>query len=292
MAELAKNCRVTYQELSRRYGISANAVRRRVLNLEETGEIAGYYVSLSIGMTGSSQIFGFLTSDGSRDEVEMIDEMGAHPGIAAASAYSNGTYAFVGHYATTQELHDLSSYLRKIKGVQSAEIHTIITPSGQAMQLSPLHLRILKALLHEPRLSIVEVAARSGLTARRVRRILGQLEESGAVQFRALLELGADTSIPFIARIRWDERKTTYTPIIDWLHQKYPLGFWQPFISASEPIVFALFAAEGLTEVNEISREIRRQPHIRSVSTIISIYHKYYTSARIEELRKLIESST
>jgi len=85
MADLQKNCRVPYQELSRRYGVSANAIRRRVLNLEESGEIARYSITLSIAMTGSSQLFGILTGDGSRDEIEMIDEMGAHPNISAAA---------------------------------------------------------------------------------------------------------------------------------------------------------------------------------------------------------------
>jgi DNA-binding Lrp family transcriptional regulator len=291
LADLQTNCRITYQELSRRYGISANAIRRRVLNLEESGEISGYTVALSIAMTGSSQLFGFLTADGSRDEIEMIDEMGSHPNISAAAAYSNGTYAFVGNYVTTQEMHELSSYLRRIQSVVSAEIHPTIIPTGQGMELSTLHLRIMKALIDEPRLSVVEVAEKSGLTARRVRRLLGQLEESGAVQFKALLELGADRSIPFIARIRWDERQTTYEPIINWLKQHYPLASWENFISATEPVLFALLAGENLTEVNEMTRAIRRQPDVKSVVTIISKYHKFYPNARYSKLLEMIKEA-
>ena len=85
------------------------------------------------------------------------------------------------------------------------------------MELLPLHLRILKWLLEEPRISIVELAKKSGLTARRVRRLLDQLEQSGAVRFRALIELGAASSIPFIAKITWDEKQTTYEPILEWI---------------------------------------------------------------------------
>jgi DNA-binding Lrp family transcriptional regulator len=290
LAELQNNCRITYQELSRRYGVSANAIRRRIMNLEETGEISGYAVTLSVGMTGSSQLFGILTGDGSRDEVEIIDEMGLHPNIIAAAAYSNGTYAFVGNYATTQQMHDLSSYLRGIKSILSAEIHPTIIPTGQRMELTPLHLRILKALIQEPRLPVVEIAERSGLTARRVRRLLGQLEESGAVHFNTLIELGADTSIPFIAIIRWDERATTYEHIIEWLKEKYPLASWENFISAMEPVIFSLIAGENLTQVNEMTREIRRHPHVVSVITTISTHHKFFTSYRRSKLREMIEN--
>jgi DNA-binding Lrp family transcriptional regulator len=290
LAALAKNCRITYQELSRKHGISANAIRRRILNLEESGEISKYIVTLSVGMTGSSELFGFLTSDGSRDEVEMIDEIGSNQNIIAAAAYSTGTYAFVANYDTAQEMHEISSYLRRIKGIVSAEIHPTITHPGQKMELSTLHLRVLKALLEEPRLSVVEIASTSGLTARRVRRLLGQLEESGAVQFKALVELGAATSIPYIARIRWNERSTTYETIVDWLERRYPLTVWEHFISATEPVLFTLLSGENLTEVNEMTREIRRHPDIESVVTSISSFHKFFPSIRRIKLLEMIEA--
>jgi DNA-binding Lrp family transcriptional regulator len=290
LAALARNCRITYQELSRRHGISANAIRRRIMNLEETGEISSYVVSLSAGMIGSNQIFGYLTSDGSRDEVEMIDQMGSHPNITAAAAYSNGTYAFVANYDTTQEMHELSSFLRNIKSVIDAEIHPTIISLGQKMELTKLHLRILKFLVEDPRLSVVEIANRSGLTARRVRRLLGQLEESGAVHFKALMELGAASSIPFVARIRWNERSTSYEQVIDLLEKKYPLAVWEHFVSATEPILFTLLSGESLTDVNEMTREIRRHPNIESVITSISSSHKFFASARQKKLNEMIEA--
>ncbi len=260
------------------------------MNLEETGEISGYAVTLSIGVTRSSQLFGFLTGDGSRDEVELTEEIGSHPNVIAAAAYSNGIYAFVGEYEVTHEMHDMSSFLRRIKGVVNAEIHPTIIPTGESMELTPLHLRVLKVLLKDPRLPVVEIAERSGLTARRVRRLLSQLEESRAVQFKALIELGADTSIPFIALIRWDERAINYEQLIDWLRQKYPLALWENFISAMEPVLFSLFVGENLTQVNEMTREIRRHPHVVSVITTISTHHKFFTGYRQTKLREMIES--
>jgi DNA-binding Lrp family transcriptional regulator len=290
LTALARNCRITYQELSRRHGISANAIRRRIMNLEESGEISSYVVSLSAAMIGPNQIFGYLTSDGSRDEVEMIDQIGSHPNITAAAAYSTGTYAFVANYDTAQEMYELSSFLRSIKSVINAEIHPIIIHPGQKIELTKLHLRILKFLVEDPRLSVVEIANKSGLTARRVRRLLGELEESGAVQFKALVELGAASSIPFIARIRWNEKSTSYEQIIDWLEKKYPLAVWEHFASATEPTLFTLLSGENLTDANEMTREIRRHRDIESVITSISSFHKFFGSARHQKLHEMIEA--
>ena len=55
-------------------------------------------------MVGTSSLFGFLTSDGTRDEIELVDEIGSHQNIIAAAAYSNGTYALVAEYRTSEDL--------------------------------------------------------------------------------------------------------------------------------------------------------------------------------------------
>jgi DNA-binding Lrp family transcriptional regulator len=291
LGDLMNNCRVSYQELSRRYGISANAIRRRVLNLEESGEICGYSLSLSADTLGVNRILGLLTSDGSRDEVEVMDEIGNHAGVIAAASYSNGTYALVGEYRTPDELLELTSHLRTIDSIEKTETHQIIQSRESPFELSRMHLRVLKPLIIEPRLSVVEISNKSGLTARRVRRLLGQLEESGAVKFQALVELGAAASIPFLARVTWDERKTTYREIMDMIRKKYPLAHWETYVSASEPVLYSLIAVEGLFKVNDISRELRNDDKIKSVKVLISMFHKFYESITRQMLLDMIEEA-
>jgi len=291
LGDLGSNCRVSYQELSRRYGVSANAIRRRVLNLEESGEISGYSLLLSPAMIGVNRILGLLTADGSRDEVEVMDEIGSHSGVIASAAYSNGIYALVGEYTTPEELLDLTSYFRKIESIEKTEVHQTIVPLGTHMDLSRMHLRVLKPLLHEPRLSVVEVSRKSGLTARRVRRLLNQLEESGAIRFQALLELGAANSIPFLARITWDERIANYQEIWDWIAKTYPISHWETFVSATEPVLYSLIAVEGLVQVNDVTRALRKYEKIQSVKTLISKFHKFYPSITRQKLVEMIEEA-
>ena len=291
LGDLGSNCRVSYQELSRRYGISANAIRRRVLNLEESGEISGYSLFLSPAMIGVNRILGLLTADGSRDEVEVMDEIGSHSGVIASAAYSNGIYALVGEYTTPEELLDLASYFRKIESIEKTEVHQTIVPLGTHMELSRMHLRVLKPLLHGPRLSVVEVSRKSGLTARRVRRLLNQLEESGAIRFQALLELGAASSIPFLARVTWDEKIANYQEIWDWIAKTYPISHWETFVSATEPVLYSLIAVESLVEVNDVTRALRKYEKIQSVKTLISKFHKFYPSITRQKLVEMIEEA-
>ncbi|MHA2027032.1 MAG: winged helix-turn-helix transcriptional regulator [Candidatus Thorarchaeota archaeon] len=291
LADIRTNCRMSYQEISRKYEISANAIRRRILNLEESGVIDGYTIILSPAMTNTEYVFGLLHTDGSRDEVEMVDEIGSSMNVVAAAAYTDGTYALVFEYHGSKELQEVSSFLRRIEGVEKAELHHIVGDSGKEMKLSKTHLRILKPLFEDPRLPIVEVAKRAGLTARRARRLIKELEDGGGLQFVTLIELGAASSVPFITSIQWDEKKHDCSDVLDWILKEYALQHWENYVSASEPVFYVLFVADDLTELTEIVRGIRKNKMVTHVKSMIGTYHKYFSSHRREKLIQLIDSS-
>jgi DNA-binding Lrp family transcriptional regulator len=290
LTDLGRNCRVSYQELSRKYGISANAIRRRILNLEESGVISGYSIALSPAMTDTDFLFSLLHTDGSRDEVGMVGEIGSSKHVLAAAAYTNGVYALVAEYNGPKELHELGSFLRTLDSVEKAELHTFIRNWGAKMKLTKTHLRVLEPLLEDPRLPIVDVAQKSGLTARRVRRLIRELEDSDALRFTALLELGAAASLPYIVRILWDERSASHSDITDWLLKEYSLHHWETYVSASEPVIFSLLLADDITELTETVRSIRRNKHVTSVKVLIAGYHQFFSSYRYELLIQMIKN--
>jgi len=292
LTDIQRNCRMSYQELSRKYKISANAIRRRILNLEESGVIDGYSIILSPAMTDTEYVFGLLHTDGSRDEVEMVDEIGSSKNVVAAAAYTDGTYALVFEHHGSSELLEVSSFLRRIEGVEQAELHNIVGDIGEKMKLSKTHLRVLKPLFEDPRLPIIEVAKRAGLTARRARRLIKELEDSGGLKFVALLELGAASSVPFIIRVKWDEKNYDISEVIGWIVKDYSLQHWEHYVSASDPVFYVLFVADDLTDLTGIVRGVRQNKMVTHVKPMIGTYHKYFSSYRHEKLRQLIDSTT
>jgi DNA-binding Lrp family transcriptional regulator len=262
------------------------------LNLEESGVISGYSIALSPVMTGTDSLFALLATDGSRDEVEMVDAIGSSKNVLAAASYTDGTYALVAEYLGPKELHKLGTFLRTLEGVEKAELHTFIRSWGSKMKLTKTHLRVLEPLLDDPRMPIVDIAQKTGLTARRVRRLIRELEEGEALRFVTLLELGAATSLPFIVRILWDERTATYSTIVDWLLKDYPLQHWESYVSASVPVIHTLLVADDLTHLTETVRSIRRNKHVTSAKVLIGRYHKYFSSYRHEKLIQMVRDAS
>ncbi|MHA1959085.1 MAG: winged helix-turn-helix transcriptional regulator [Candidatus Thorarchaeota archaeon] len=291
LEDLVANCRMTFQDMSRKYGISANAIRRRIRILEESGVITGYEVSLVPAMVGSETLLGLIWTDGSHDEVELVEKLGASENIIAAAAYSNGLFYFIGEYTDWNELLGVGSLVRTLPGAEKVEIHPLVVRQGENIELSSLDVRVLGCLRDDPKMSVVDIAAETGLTARRVRRVLKRFADSNAVRFSALIELGAAGSIPFIVRISFDENQKSAHQVVDWIRQEHFVPLWQTYISASEPVVFALLSTETLTELDSITRALRNADSVSRVIVTISTYHKYFEGLRSKTLTDMIEES-
>ncbi|MFX1263222.1 MAG: winged helix-turn-helix transcriptional regulator [Promethearchaeota archaeon] len=289
LGDLLDNCRITYEELSRKHGISANAVKKRVQKLEESGVIHGYIIRLSLAMLDAQLLFGLLQTDGSQDEEAFVNRIGESPSIVAAAAYSDGHYALLAEYVNTIELMELGSHLRTLEGVSDVELHTLVAKRGTKFELTTNHLKVLYYLRDNPRMSIVDLARKSGMTARRVRRLVTELVESESIIFTANLELGEAGSIPFLARVVWNERNADYTGVIEWLMSRYPDSLWEWYVSVSEPAIFCLFTAEDLNEMNSKAREIRQQDFVDQVKVIVASYHDGFGGPRSRLLNEMIQ---
>jgi DNA-binding Lrp family transcriptional regulator len=288
---LASNCRITYRELSTKFNISSSAIKKRVKKLEESGVIEGYGINLSRAMTGTNLLFGFLGTDGSQDEEDFVETLGKQDMFVAAASYTGSHYALVAEFRNSQDLWEIGAFLRNFSSVITIETHQLLGSQGSTMELTKLHLRVINVLLDDPRMSIVDIAEKTGLTSRRVRRLVNELVEGQAIIFRSFNELGKAGSIPFLMWITWNEKETDHNAIRDWLNKTFSLSLWESFISAEAPIMICLLTGEDLTEVDSIARVTRRHPHIPTVTVQIGKYHKYFPGLSHRILIKILEEA-
>ncbi len=291
LKDLVSNCRITYRELAIKYGISSSAIKKRVRKLEDTGIITGYTIKLSPNMIGTDLLFGMLSTDGSQDEAEFVNTLGENNKVIAAASYTGGHYALIAEFRDSQDLWDLGAFLRSFDCVYNIETHQLLSLPSSTMKFSKLHLRILKTLMDNPRKSIVDIADQSGLTARRVRKLINEIIDGQAVRFSAFVELGVAENIPFLMRISWDERAADHKAIASWLEETFPLSLWETYISVEAPIMISLLVGENLTEVDKIVRTTRQNKHIPTVTVQISKHHNYFPGLRHQALATLIKEA-
>ncbi len=291
--ELDTNCRATFQELALKLGMTANAVRKRVTKLVEQGVIEEFVVIMRPAMTGAELLLILLYTDGLEDEEALIKEMGNHPGVVQTgliASIKGRTYLVLAEYIGATGLMDLRKFLCGLESVQDVEMHTLLRQQGSKIELTKLHLRVLRQLLDDARMSITDIASNAGLSAKRVRRALVHITDSGAFWLAARWNLSAGEDAEFYVRIEIDEQKADRESVDDYLRSNFPNEYWLSFHSAIEPTIFAKFVTEHFRESDDISRAIKQAPFVKSTSVLICFpVHKFTRLSQLMLQEKLVE---
>ncbi|MFX1404305.1 MAG: Lrp/AsnC family transcriptional regulator, partial [Promethearchaeota archaeon] len=186
--ELHEDCRMSYQTLSNILGISANAVKKRVAKLIDTGVIHSFTAMLSLDYLKSEVLYGLVYTDGEENEEEFIQRLGSSPMVHVVGTIASGgggAYNFFAQYIGSEGLSELGRFVRTMPHVTRTEMFPLLIPKDhRGVQALPVRgreeggefnrteLKVLHWLVDDSRMSISEVASRSGLTARRVGRTI------------------------------------------------------------------------------------------------------------------------
>jgi DNA-binding Lrp family transcriptional regulator len=292
LMDLAKNCRTTFESLAQKYDLSPNAIRRRVLNLVETGVIEEFTIYLSPAMVGTEHIYALLSTDGSRGNA-LIDEIGKHPNVLLAGFLSTDTCSVYADYTDNANLSELISYLRSLEAVTQVRVHHLLIERGERSVLKNLGLKVLACLYEDPRMSAAEISGRTGIATKRIRRVLNQLNEGAALYFTIRWNPNAADATAFMSEIQYNESETSAQDVLNLLEKRYPDELCREFcwISATEPILFAVFLVDHLRRAEHLTHEIRRSASIVSVNTLLPYPTKKYDGLRRRRLREMLEEA-
>jgi len=207
---LDEDCRLSYQALAEKLGLTATAIKKRMDKLVETGVIEEFCIVLKPAMMGSDYLIALVYTDGSEDEEEFIDLIGSNLMVVQVGQIvtSVGRLYFVHcEYVGAEGLQNLGAFLRTLDSVTDIELHTTLISHGEKWDVKKLHLRVLKHLLDDARMQIGDISERSGLTARRVSRAIQEMQDSNAFWFAVRWNLSLGTNTEFYLKIRYDEQR-------------------------------------------------------------------------------------
>ena len=141
--ELDNDCRVSYEKLGRKLGLTANAIRKRVDRFTESGVLVKFMVVPAPAMLNADYVFGLIHTEGTEDIDNFVDLLGNHDiihHVSVVASPTGGTYHVAGQYTGTHMLSELGSYFRGLDGVKNVELHPTIEIRGQKIELKKLHL--------------------------------------------------------------------------------------------------------------------------------------------------------
>jgi DNA-binding Lrp family transcriptional regulator len=139
-------------------------------------------------------------------------------------------------------------------------------------------------------MSISDIANHTGLTARRVGRTIQQLMNRG-VMFSTRWNLSAGGLDVVIIRIQVDEQQKTLSEVAEWLRAAFPDVFWLPYISADEPLVFAIFVVQNMQTAEKIARTIKDAPFVQSIAVSVQFSETKFPWLGEIKLREMIKNA-
>jgi len=290
LLDLSNNCRLPYQTLAKKLKISSNAVKKRVDRLIEDGVIERFSVELSLEMFAGDAALIILETDGTENEQEFCDNLGENSMIGLVGPCSGSMYMLFATYIGTVGLSELGIFLRTRKSVKSVEIFPLIYPRGKRVKYSKSHLKVLRCLIADVRMPVADIAHKTELSARTVRRLIDEIIEGEGVKLSLSWDLNAGDGIVMIAKTVWIPEKTDIGEMVSWFDLQFP-EFYTPIIAASEPVIFAAFVGPDLKRLDEIAKQIRDFERVKSVVSILGRPLHSYPDLRKYELDRILSSS-
>lgn len=288
---------MSYRALARKLGLSVTTVRNRVMKLEETGVILRYFISPSFAMLDASFFLSILQVASPPLSETLRDFLGAHPMIDHVNFLADGNVLCWGKYVRARELDELTLFLHGLEPVSDVEFHTLLIEKGKKCKLNSMQVQVLRCLRKDVRMPVIEISQVTGLTQRRVRKLLVELigpngsadeywfHEKGVGDYRTSQQcfhtrIDADVaesgSTRFFAYVRFQGGDERRRKIVQTLTREYPLEYWFTIASASAPVLFMMFLVEVANRTPQIINRIKALDGVKSVKPIVYYAHHFY----------------
>jgi DNA-binding Lrp family transcriptional regulator len=187
VAKLMDSCRVPLREIGEHIEVSAAAVHKRMLGLEEQGVIQRYRCLVHPALLGAQplEVYGRCARPLTQ---AVCDALGEHPSVFEVTVASHD-HAYVTCLLRPEESTEaLLRHFEHVAGLRDASVRTYDLGRAPQLALSPLDCRLIRALAYHARRPLSEVARKLDETEAMVAQRLLLLEEAHALVFT--VELG------------------------------------------------------------------------------------------------------
>ena len=262
---LMADSRVPYHELASKFGLSINAVHKRIASMTKMGIIRTFTAHSSLVSLGVVSVWVY-----GRSEAE-------HPGdlhkILSANdhvywvANSGGGFIYVGGYL--RDISELDEYVAFVKrtGEISDPAVGIIPSPGQRLKesLRPLDFQILASLMKDSRKPATDVAVEVNASAKTVHRRLEWMVEKQLAEFTIEWYPDASNDIVSLCHVevapRFDRQK-----VLESLREKFSQNILVEILFSNMPNAVVIFMwTNSMKQMEDLREKIGETEEVKSV---------------------------
>jgi DNA-binding Lrp family transcriptional regulator len=275
--ELVINSRITYRKLANKFGISINAVYKRVQKMIEGKVITAFTTKPNIAAVNGLLVDIFGTSKGNNMK-KISFELGKHENTYVV-ALAGGNYLYVfGYLRNISELQDYLVFINQVGMLESDTVGFPIVPNEKVSGIfSSLDYKIMNCLSRNSRKSVSEIAKEIGKSPKTVSYHLKRMIDNHLIHFSIEYALVSEGIIICYFHIQLNEDSDIESEYIK-LQQSFPNKLISINRYSNYPYLLILgIAVKSNQELTDIFETLQNKGYKKIVQRNIYIGYFFQT---------------
>jgi DNA-binding Lrp family transcriptional regulator len=284
---LLQNSRRSYRELGEHLNLSANAIHKRIHELQEIGVIHTFTARISLSaFEHAVSVYVWGQSD-SKSLGENIQILGKNNNIYWASIAGKNDVFIGAHLKNMADLEPFIAFIKQ-EGQMPNPTIGIEFQSGQSSQsinLSSLDIRIIDSLHKDSRKRISEVAEELGISAKTVKRRLTKMISEGSIEMS--LEWYPDKSNDILTIFQMHLKPTfEKNDVLPNLQNNYsPSLLFSLSVSNLPNLLLCVVWTNSMKEIRDLRDSFENEDVFESIEPVI-LYDGYLFDTWRDEILK------
>lgn len=297
MKLLSANCRSSYRTISSIVCISTNAVKTRVKYLLEKGIIQKFNVVINPAIFGYEKQCFLIMRDidkiivnEEKEENYILNRLNLLGDVLGCAVELGGGSAIFLVLLRPWSEDKIESITKLLKPAIVEYRCAIMNPPSMNVSISDL--KIIKCLLSDARMGIVNIAKKASISNRTVTRRIEKMQQNHVItDFRITRNMSSMNLTGYIEflLIVYVNNKSAHGEIVERMYremQEY-LIYIPLNISGSE-VIIALFFCSNIPTVDSITRRVKSYDGLQDVKLFITTKVKHYEEWLVREINKKI----
>jgi DNA-binding Lrp family transcriptional regulator len=281
---LAKDCRIPFDRLGIKVGLSGPALRKRIRALFVKGVIARYTLNFNPFLVGGSPVIVLMRVKQSTRMDSILKSISERSRITSASLLANDHYMIKTTCSSSNEIYMLEREIRAAPNIISYSLYPLQQFLKNSVRITKLQSEALKHLIKNPRMKYKELAGLINGTPKGVKKAIQRLVDNDALRF------SIECRLPMylvMAKMQDDSKK-----LIDLTHKIWSFfpNIWDISLAPLDKVLFISFLVTSFEQIGLIHRSIRRIPLLQPIEMTLCLEIEYFDNDRVYVLEELCRS--
>jgi len=285
-----ENSRIPLSSIATKLKLSLNAVKNRIIAMEEEGVIRGYTCDLMPGTLGEETALAKVTISKEVESVKMVvDVIGIHELVFLVGVGIGNQIVVVFTYRSSSDVMKLETYIKNLSFVKKMEFFLLLGPPRQMpSQIAPVDHMLISILRQNGRMSFQELAKKTQISTRTLKKRIDKLIRERIITFPLILSPGSSEDLINFTIFCTLEPSVNKIEFFQETMKKFP-NTWVGWIVVDKSMIIVIFFADSIKNIRKTEELLKQDPLIVSTETITGgegFYYPDWRKSHVDELAK------